>query len=160
MRYGTPQITHIAPKRSQPRRATVGYYQKAFIRSDGAMSRRSTSGRMVPAVGLAAIWVSAALASAGPVGPLPNGPTTSVHLSVGKTYTARLPQPKVPGRAWRIARPFDGKIVSETHEGETKQYVLITFRGVGKGSTRVVFAMTRGERAHAYAAHTFSFRAT
>jgi hypothetical protein len=115
---------------------------------------------MLPAALAAAIWASTALASAGPVGPLPNGPTTSVHLAVGKTYVVRLPQPKVPGRVWRIARPFDGKIVSETHEGETKQYVLITFRAVGKGSTRVVFAMTRGERAHAYAAHTFSFRVT
>ena len=106
---------------------------------------------------VAVIWAGAALASAGPVGPLPNGPTTGVRLAVGKTYTARLPQPKVPGRVWRIARPFDGKIVSETREAETKQQVLITFRAVGKGSTRVVFALTRGETAHAYAAHTFSF---
>jgi hypothetical protein len=107
---------------------------------------------------LAAIWAGPALASAGPVGPLPNGPTTAVHLVVGKTYTARLPQPKVAGRVWRIARPFDGKIVTETREAETKQQVLITFRAAGKGSTRVVFALTRGERAHAYAAHTFSFK--
>jgi hypothetical protein len=122
------------------------------------MSRRSMTGRVVPAAGLAAICVSTALASAGPVGPLPNGPTTSARLPVGKTYTAKLPQPKVAGRVWRIARPFDGKVVGETHEGETKHYVLITFRAVGKGSTRVVFAMTRAESAHAYAAHAFSFR--
>ena len=108
-------------------------------------------------VAVAAIWAAAALASAGPVGPLPNGPTTSVHLAVGKTYVARLPQPKAAGRVWRIARPFDGKIVSETREAETTKQVLITFRAVGKGSTSVVFALTRGETAHAYAARTFSF---
>jgi hypothetical protein len=106
---------------------------------------------------VAAISAAAALASAGPVGPLPNGPTTVVHVAVGKTYTARLPQPKVAGRVWRIARPFDGKIVSETREAETKQQVLITFRAVGKGTTSVVFAMTLGERSHAYAAHTYRF---
>jgi hypothetical protein len=63
----------------------------------------------------------------------------------------------VAGRVWRIARAFNAKVVSETREGETKQQVWVTFRAVGKGSTRVVFALTRGETAHAYAAHTFSF---
>jgi hypothetical protein len=106
---------------------------------------------------VAGVWAAAALGSAGPVGPLPNGPTTTVQLVVGKTYTARLPQPNVAGRVWRIARPFDGKIVRETRESETTTYVLVTFRAVGKGSTRVVFAMTLGERPHAYAAHTYRF---
>jgi hypothetical protein len=31
----------------------------------------------------------------------------------------------------------------------------VTFRAVDEGTTRVVFALTRGERAHAYAARTF-----
>ena len=91
------------------------------------------------------------------MGPLPHGPTASVYFAVGESYTARLPQPKVAGRVWRIARPFNGKVVSETREGETKQQVWVTFRAVGNGSTRVVFSLTRGETAHAYAAHTFSF---
>jgi hypothetical protein len=63
----------------------------------------------------------------------------------------------VAGRVWRIARPFNGKVVRETREGETKQQVWVTFRAVGKGSTRVVFALTRGETPHAYAASTLSF---
>ena len=113
---------------------------------------------LLTAVVVAAIAAATALASAGPVGPLPNGPTTSVRLTVGKTYTARLPKPKVAGRVWRIARPFNGKVVSETREGETKTQVWVTFRATGKGSTRIVFAMTRGETAHAYAAHTYSFK--
>ena len=108
-------------------------------------------------VAVAAISAAAALASAGPVGPLPNGPTASVYFAVGESYTARLPQPKVAGRVWRIARAFNGKVVSESREGETKQQVWVTFRAVGKGSTKVVFAMTRGETAHAYATRRFSF---
>ena len=112
---------------------------------------------LLTAVAVAAVSAATALASAGPVGPLPNGPTTAVHLAVGKTYTARLPKPTVAGRVWRIARAFNGKVVSETKEGETGKQVWVTFRATGKGSTRVVFAVTRGETAHAYAAHTFSF---
>ena len=117
------------------------------------MGRRS----LLIAVAVAAISAAAALASAGPVGPLPNGPTASVYFAVGESYTARLPQPKVVGRVWRIARAFNGKVVSESREGETKQQVWVTFRAVGKGSTKVVFAMTRGETAHAYATRRFSF---
>jgi hypothetical protein len=112
---------------------------------------------LLTAVVVAAVSAATALGSAGPVGPLPNGPTTSVHLAVGKTYTARLPKPKVAGRVWRIARAFNGKVVSETKEGETKAQVWVTFRAQGPGTTSVVFAITLGERSHAYAARTYQF---
>jgi hypothetical protein len=101
-----------------------------------------------------------AFASAPPVGPLPNGPTATVRLAVGRTHTVRLPQPQVAGRVWRIARSFDSRVVREVREGETKGQVWVTFRGVGRGSTRVVFALTRGETAHAYAACSFRFVVT
>ena len=110
------------------------------------------------AVVVVAIAAATGFASAGLCRLRRNGPTTSVHLAVGKTYTARLPQPKVAGRVWRIARAFNGKVVNETREGATKQQVWVTFRAVGKGSTKVVFAITRGETPHAYAAQTFSFK--
>jgi predicted secreted protein len=113
--------------------------------------------RLVLCVAVAALSAPAALASAPPVGPLPNGPTTTVKLAVGKSYTARLPQPKVAGRVWRVARPFAGTVVRETGEGDTKTQVWVRFRATGKGSTKVVFAMTRGETSHAYAARTFRF---
>jgi len=98
-----------------------------------------------------------AFASAPPVGPLPNGPTMTVRLAVGRNHTARLAQPQVAGRVWRIARSFDARVVREVREGETKGQVWVTFRAVGRGSTRVVFALTRGETAHAYAARSFRF---
>ena len=114
-------------------------------------------GRLLGVSVVAAILAVAAFASAPPVGQLPKGPVTFVQLAVGKTYTVKLPQPKVAGRVWRIARPFDGKVVRETREAETKQQVLVSFRTVGKGTTSVIFAMTLGERSHAYAAHTYRF---
>jgi hypothetical protein len=114
--------------------------------------------RRIALVGVVAlVWAWPAFASAPPVGRLPNGPTTTVHVAVGKTYTVRLPQPKVAGRVWRIARSFDARIVREVREGETSQEVRITFRGVARGSKRVGFALTRGETAHAYAARRFRF---
>jgi hypothetical protein len=105
----------------------------------------------------AAICAAPGVASAPPVGHLPNGPTTTVRLKVGKSYTARLPKAKVAGRVWRIARPFTARIIRETGEGETKNEIWIRFRAAGKGTTLVVFAMTLGERSHAYAAHTYRF---
>jgi predicted secreted protein len=104
----------------------------------------------------AALFAPAALASAPPVGPLPHRQTApTVRLAVGRTFTATLPKPKVAGRVWRIARAYNAKVVRETREGETKQQVWVTFRAVGKGSTSVVFALTRGETAHAYAARKY-----
>jgi hypothetical protein len=106
---------------------------------------------------LAAIGAAGAWASAPPVGPLPDGPTTTVKLAVGKSYVARLPQPKAAGRVWRVARAYDGKVVQEVREAETKSHVLVTFHGGRRGSTRVVFALTRGETSHAYGARRFLF---
>jgi len=62
-------------------------------------------GRLLCVSAIAATFAAAALASAGPVGRLPKGPVTFVQLAVGKNYTVNLPQPKVAGRVWRIARP-------------------------------------------------------
>jgi hypothetical protein len=107
---------------------------------------------LVAAVGLAG---PAALASTTPVGPLPSGPTETVSLGAGATFTATLPKSQAPGRVWRIARAFDSSVVRELSEGETTKAVRVTFRAVGSGTTTVVFALTKGETAHAEAAHTF-----
>jgi CelD/BcsL family acetyltransferase involved in cellulose biosynthesis len=107
---------------------------------------------MTSAAGLAA---SAALSSAPPVGALPNGPTKAVSLAGGATFTATLPKAAVAGRVWRIARAYDAAVVREVREGESKRAVWVTFRAVAPGTTTVVFALTRGETAHAYAARSF-----
>jgi predicted secreted protein len=112
--------------------------------------------RVIPVLA-AAIFTAGAAASAPPVGRLPSGSITTVHIAAGKTYTARLPQPKVAGRVWRIARSFDARVVREVREGETRQQVWVEFRAVKPGSTRIVFALTRGETSHAFAARSFRF---
>lgn len=105
---------------------------------------------------LAALTVAAAaLASATPVGTLPHGPVTAVTARQHTIFRVTLPKPAVAGRVWRIARPYRSAVVVGVREGETKATVWLTFRAVGRGKTSLVFAMTRGERSHAYAARTF-----
>ncbi len=103
-----------------------------------------------------ALIVPAARASAPPVGPLPAGPSVTVKVTTGGTFSTTLPKPTVSGGAWRIARPFDSTVVRQVGEATTASGgARVTFRALGEGTTRVVFALTRGERAHAYAARTF-----
>ncbi|CAB4688400.1 MAG: hypothetical protein F2663_02580 [Actinobacteria bacterium] len=106
---------------------------------------------------VAAAFGGAAYGSATPVGPLPKGPVVVVKLHVGKSYIVKLRKPAAKGHVWRIARAFDSKIVTETHEGETPILIVVTFKAHHAGTTNVVFAETRGETRHAYAARTYRF---
>ncbi len=104
----------------------------------------------------AALSASAASSTAPPVGSLPAGPVTTVKATVGETLALSLPRPDVSGGVWRIARAFDATVAREVGEATTKGGgVRVSFRAVGAGTTRVVYALTRGERAHAFAARTF-----
>jgi hypothetical protein len=116
--------------------------------------------RAAALISLAAALTAAgtAVADSTPVGPLPAGPVQQVELRPGATFTATLPEPAGAGRVWRIARAFDGGVVRPVAEGDLAGGgVWVRFRGVAPGTTRVVFAMTRGETAKAEAAHTFAF---
>src|SRR6476660_4557316 len=124
--------------------------------STGASSRtRDVLGLASVAAAVAAVVVAVAVASSTPVGPLPQGPTTPVATTIGRAFTVSLPKAKVDGRVWRIARPFDSQVVRELREGETSKAVTVTFRAMSGGTTKVVFARTRGETAHAFAARTY-----
>lgn len=96
----------------------------------------------------------AALADSTPVGPLPKHPVAPLNVRAGKTFTITLPK-RGGGLVWRIARPFDGKVLNEAAEGETAKTVWFLF-GTAKGKTRLVFALTRGERRRAYAAREYA----
>jgi hypothetical protein len=102
----------------------------------------------------ALLGVSSALATAPPVGPLPKGPMVAIVAKVGKTFLVKLPASRQE-LVWRVARPFDARVVREVGEGDSAGIVWIKFRAVAPGRTTIVFAQTRGETAHAYAARTF-----
>jgi hypothetical protein len=99
--------------------------------------------------------VPAVSATAPPVGPLPAGPTTSVRVGPGGGFVVTLPKPVVAGGSWRIARAFDAKVVGQTWEHTTATGgVELGFAASGTGTTKLVFAVTRGETARAYASRT------
>src|SRR5262245_58389971 len=109
------------------------------------------------AVGVVAAALGAsALASATPVGKLPAGKTVAYKTIPGKTVSFTLPRPAVKGGVWRIARSYDGGVVQQLGERKLKDgTVRITLETTGPGTTRVIFAVTKGETAKAYAARIF-----
>jgi hypothetical protein len=113
---------------------------------------------LVLGLAVAGSWAAAAGASAPTVGPLPAGTTTAIASTPDRTWAVTLPRPVIKGGVWRIARAFDAAVVREqTERTLATGAVRITFRTVGPGTTRVVFALTRGETAKAYAARIFKF---
>ena len=95
------------------------------------------------------------LASATPVGPLPDGPTRAVVAKAHSTFVVTLPKSKQPGLVWRVARTYRRSVVRQQGEGETPSAVWLRYETVAPGKTSIVFALTRGEQPHAFAARTF-----
>jgi hypothetical protein len=108
---------------------------------------------LLPLIAAAALAAPAA-ASAPPIGPLPAGPTTHIATHRGELFAIALPaQPA--GRVWRLKGSIDTRIVREVAEANVGKRVVVVFRATGHGTTRLVYAATRGETAKAYAAKRF-----
>lgn len=112
------------------------------------------------AVALVAVATAASmgLADSTPVGPLPPGPTSTIETQKGQLVAVALPR-KANGRVWRIARAFNAKVVRQVSEANVGPNVVLVFRVVGNGTTRLVFGLTRGETAKAFEARRFVVRA-
>ncbi len=111
---------------------------------------------VVAVVAAAAVVTATALSSAPPVGPLPKGPVQTVKRSPGTMFALTLPKPGVEGRSWRVARSYDSGVVRQVGEGtKPSGAVWASYRAVGAGTTRIAYALTRGERSHAYASRIF-----
>jgi len=93
-------------------------------------------------------------AAAPPVGPLPSGSTSTIRTQVGQLVAFALPH-RPNGRVWRIARPFNSKVVAEVGEADVGANVVLIFKATGKGTTTVSFGLTRGEQTKAYEARRF-----
>ena len=115
------------------------------------MTRRTTA--LVTAVAALAFAASAG-ATAGPIGPLPPGPVTNISAPVGSLVSVALPRP-TQGRVWRQAGVVDPKVLHEVAESDSSHYVVIVFKAVGRGKTKAVYALTKGETKKAYASSTF-----
>lgn len=108
------------------------------------------AGRASRCVGVAAagVLLAAGAASAGstPVGPLPPGPSTTITAKRGALVAIALPvRPAASGLTWRLARRVDGHVLRQEAEGAVGASIVVVFRAVGPGTTRVAFALTRGD---------------
>jgi hypothetical protein len=104
---------------------------------------------------LAGVLVTSATASAPPVGPLPKGPVASISVVRGEVFGIALPRAGGGGRVWRVARPYESKVVAQVSEGVQDGRVVAVYRAVRPGKTAVVYALTVGERTKALKARTF-----
>jgi hypothetical protein len=98
-------------------------------------------------------------ASAPPVGPIPTGPVSAVTTQKGQLVAVALPR-KSHGLVWRIARRIDPAVLRQVSEADVGRSVVVVFRATGKGTARVVFALTRGETPRAVASVTHTVRVT
>src|SRR3954471_20241522 len=105
----------------------------------------------------AAALAAPALADAPPVGPLPKGPSSTIRTQTGQLVAFALPG-RSSGRVWRVARPFDARVVRQVSEADVGNSVVLVFKAVGSGTTTVAFGLTRGETAKAYESRRFTVR--
>jgi hypothetical protein len=110
----------------------------------------------VAAAMAAAALAATAMGSAPPVGKLPAATTVAYRTIPGKVLTFTLPKPALKGGVWRVARAYDDQVVQQLGERTLKNGSLrLTLETTGPGTTRVIFAVTKGETAKAYAARVF-----
>jgi hypothetical protein len=101
-----------------------------------------------------ALSAAATQASAPPVGPLPSGPVTSIHVQHGQLFAIVVPRPG-PGFTWRGARRSDATVARPLDEGELNGNVVFVYRAGRVGTTTVVYALTHGEGYKAFKARYY-----
>ena len=109
------------------------------------------------AVVAAAILAGVGLADSTPVGPLPNGPASTIQTQKGQLVAVALPH-RANGRVWRVARPYNARVVQQVSEGDLGKNVVLVFRATGAGTTTIAFGLTRGETAKAFESRRVTVR--
>lgn len=97
-------------------------------------------------IGLAFAIVAVAHADSTPVGPLSAGPVSITATPPGQLVAVALPHArKSTGLIWRLARPYNAKVVRQISEADVGRNVVLVFKVVGRGDAALVFALTRGD---------------
>jgi hypothetical protein len=105
-----------------------------------------TAATIAAALALVGGAAAAAPADSTPIGPLPDGPVSTVTAERGTLVAVALPPLRQgSGLVWRVARRLDSRVVRQVSEGEIGTSVVLVFRTVGIGRASVFFAATRGE---------------
>lgn len=109
--------------------------------------------------GLVALPVSASVASAPPVGPLPPGQVTTISAARGTLVAVALPgQPSSSGLVWRLARTVNVKVLRQTSERTIGRDVVVVYKAVSPGDVTVAYGLTKGETRKAYKSVTYKIR--
>lgn len=104
--------------------------------------------------GTAAALVAGSRATGPPVGALPKGPLTTI-TTPAQGYVAIALNRGQSGLVWRLARPYDTRIVAQTTQRRLGDLTVWVFRTITPGTTTVRFALTNGAQPHAYQAATY-----
>jgi predicted secreted protein len=122
-------------------------------------SRTRTSIALVVAVAATTSFaVGSGQASAPPVGPLPNGPVSTITTTKGEYVAFALPEHH-GGLVWRVARPFKPGVLNEVREQSgVGGSLVIVFKAIAVGSTSITYGLTRGEREKALQSRRFDVR--
>ena len=118
-----------------------------------AGKRPSTRTHRLIALGflLAATGVTLAITAQGradstPIGPIPAGPVSTITTAPNQLVAVALPHAsKTSGLVWRVARPYKSTVVRQISEADLGANVVLVFKIVGRGTTSLVFALTRGD---------------
>jgi hypothetical protein len=93
-------------------------------------------------------------ATAPPVGPLPQGPTTTVRAHTGSLVAVALPH-RTGGLVWRLARGVSPRVLVQVSEADVGKDVVLVYRATRPGHAKLAFGLTRGETSRARASLTF-----
>jgi hypothetical protein len=103
-------------------------------------------GFLILATGIVLAITNAARADSTPVGPLPAGPVSTITTGPNQFIAVALPHAaKKSGLVWRIARPYSSTVVRQVSETDLDANVVLVFKVVGRGTTSLVFELTRGD---------------
>jgi hypothetical protein len=96
--------------------------------------------------GVALAVTTTAGAGTTPVGPLPAGPVSTITTSPNQLVAIALPHAaKSSGLVWRLARRYDSRVVRQVSEADVDSNVVLVFKVTSRGTTSLVFALTRGD---------------
>jgi hypothetical protein len=112
-------------------------------RMKGVVAMKRTLAGLL-AVGALGGGAAVALASSTPIGPLPAGPAASIDVQRGELVALALPQ-RSAGRVWRVARPFDARVLRQVSEANVGSSVVLVFSARSAGQTTVSVALTKGD---------------
>jgi hypothetical protein len=97
-------------------------------------------------LGILLLGAGVVRADSTPIGPLPAGSVATTTTKPGLLVAVALPQPSAStGLVWRVARAYNSAVVRQVSEADVGTSVVLVYKVVGRGSTSLIFALTRGD---------------